>query len=224
MTADALSALEIEKRRLECEKLKAEIEQVRAPFWSRPAYIAGLSPLLIAGVTFISAWISGYFDDQRAKLDAEVQALTGARDRLAAEIEETRAEIDHVYLQLKGALGEAAYAVEHFSAFTEIPDRSALLAEVGSRDPELAALFAAAFQDERAERQAFAGILEISRDEMETLRQSLARLSVSEWAREHSHEVGLGVHRLRDPDGRVYDLRERRYLTDAEAAEASPLQ
>ncbi|MEO0761295.1 MAG: hypothetical protein AAFZ09_05720 [Pseudomonadota bacterium] len=215
--------LEIEKQRLECEKLRAEIEQVRQPFWTRSGYIASLSPIVLAVVAFVSAWVTGYFDTQRQQLNAEVEALRDTRDALQAEGEAMRTEVDHVYLQLKTATAEAGYAVAHFGTFVDEGTAHDLAGLLPALPPEMATRLAQALSAEEAEREAMANILAISTAEIERMEASLATLPATAEARDLSHEVGLGLHHLRAPDGRIYDLRERRYLGAAEAAALGPI-
>ncbi|HUF57547.1 MAG TPA: hypothetical protein VMM55_13410 [Thermohalobaculum sp.] len=218
---DLLVQLEIEKRRLECEKLRAEIEETRQPFWKRPGYVASLSPLVIAGLAFFSAWITGYFDAERRELDAEVKELTARRAALTAEIDEMQAGIDRAYLALKAALAEARYAVGHFAAVTESGrDPADLLSLAEDADPALAERLRAEVEATREDRRLVRDILDISTDDLARVEQSLDTLPASDWARALTYEIGPDSHLLRAPDGRLYDLREQRFLTEDEAEAA----
>lgn len=99
---DRLLELEIEKHRLECEKLRAEIAEVRQPLWKRSGYIASLSPMIIAVVAFFSAWISGYFDNARKVLETEVSALKAEVTGLETRRTDLTAENETLQASVKG--------------------------------------------------------------------------------------------------------------------------
>ena len=70
------------KEELEIRKLELEIRDLaRSPFL-RPAYMAALLPIVLATLGFLSAWLSGYFSDERAKLKQETAQLQSERATL----------------------------------------------------------------------------------------------------------------------------------------------
>ena len=106
--AEELERLEIEKVRLECDKLRAEIAEASVAWWRRPGYLASLVPILIAVVGFLSVWSTGFFDTQRATLKSEVEglktqeiALQNRAKELASANAEVQQRIDDAYLTLK---------------------------------------------------------------------------------------------------------------------------
>lgn len=78
-------ALDREIKRKELEKLNIEISELKRPLWSRIGFIAAMSPLALALLAFLSAWLNGYFDTTRAELAADIEELEGQRGILTAE-------------------------------------------------------------------------------------------------------------------------------------------
>lgn len=114
--AESLEQLEIEKRRLECDKLRAEIAEASIAWWKRPGYLGGLAPVLIAVVGFFSVWSTGFFDTQRATLKTEVEGLKAQQAELQKANAEAQRRIDDAYISLKMASADTAYAVSHFQS------------------------------------------------------------------------------------------------------------
>lgn len=74
-----------EKERLELEKLRLEIGELKH-WYKRPAYVQSLSSIVIAAIAasgglFLAYW-NGWFDSQRARLDAQKAAVQVDIDRL----------------------------------------------------------------------------------------------------------------------------------------------
>src|SRR5689334_4304076 len=118
-TAQA-NQLELEKRRLENEKLRVEIQHESLVWWKRPGYVGGMSPIFLAVIGLFSAWATGFFDTQRANLKSEVKNLQlqqeNLRDqnqRLTNATAEIQATIDQAYLSLKLATTDAIYSLSH---------------------------------------------------------------------------------------------------------------
>src|SRR5688572_29027034 len=118
--SEELDRLEIEKRRLECDKLRAEIAEVSVVWWQRPGYLGSVGPIVIAVVGFLSVWSTGFFDTQRATLKSEVAGLKTEEAALkarAAELNRANAEIqrriDDAYIKLKVVTNDARYALGH---------------------------------------------------------------------------------------------------------------
>jgi hypothetical protein len=201
--------LEIEKRRLECEKLRAEIAEVGQPLWKRAGYIASLSPILLAAVAFFSAWVTGYFDRQRQDLATEVEALEVKRDELAARNAAIQEAIDDVYLRLKVVSGEAAYALSHLRGLDDGRDRVAELRALLQGDSNQVAQFV----KEMSQRERFIDeIVLITEEELRKMRTGLEEVPASGWARELLYQPGPEGEVLTAPDGRRYHLREKRFL------------
>lgn len=213
--------LEIEKRRLECEKLRAEIAEVGQPLWKRAGYIASMSPILLAIVAFLSAWVTGYFDRQRQELGAEIEVLEGRRDELAARNAAIQEAIDEAYLRLKIVSGEAIYALSLIRGLDDGRDPAAELEALVQAVPDADGRLAA-FAAEMRDRQSFADeILSIAEGELARMRDSLEVVPASEWARQLRYEIEPGQNLLKAPDGRAYDLERGRWL-DGDGGSGQP--
>lgn len=120
----------LEKERLELEKLRLEITALQAPWWQK--HTEALSPLLIALLALSGAWGAGWFDQKREqltidkrRLQAEVQTLKAERDTLTnqkvhlgseiASLQEAVANAGRENTRLvreKAALGTALKAIK----------------------------------------------------------------------------------------------------------------
>lgn len=70
---------EREKLQLEIDKLNNENRELNKSWWKKPQYIAAFSPLILGVVTLITAFASGFLQNQ-AKLN-EIQKLTFEQDK-----------------------------------------------------------------------------------------------------------------------------------------------
>ena len=72
------------------KKLELEIKNLQKPWWKKTQIIlsllAILTPILIALITFIGIWMSGFFDKHKEKLNHDISILEIVRDSLVAEI------------------------------------------------------------------------------------------------------------------------------------------
>ena len=68
---DELKRLDIEKHRLECEKLRAEIAEISLSWWQRPGYVGSVLTL----AALLTGWVSGYFPSERETLKREIDNL-----------------------------------------------------------------------------------------------------------------------------------------------------
>jgi hypothetical protein len=73
------------REELELRKLELEIRDLGRSPWLRPAYIAALLPAILATIGFLTAWMSGYFSDERAKLKRETVQLQSEREAIKRE-------------------------------------------------------------------------------------------------------------------------------------------
>jgi hypothetical protein len=202
--------LELEKRHLENEKLRAELRHESLAWWKRPGYIGGLTPVVLAVIGFASAWGTGFFDRQRANLKSEVENLQSQKEILEAHNQQLtrsnadiQATIDEAYLSLKLAVANAIYAFGHLGATG--PSLSA--AERQSVESARAVLPAEAAELVQRLLDAdgtAAAIIPITKEELQALNQTLEDIPASAWARELQPEIGP-VPMLRRPDGKVYD-------------------
>lgn len=221
VTDDGLSEsewLDLERRRLECEKLRAEIAQTSAPWWTRPGYIGSLVPIVIALVGFFSALAAGFFDTERAQLKTEIEALTLKRDQLHAANEEIQKKIDDAYLLLRLAASEAEYAIGHITSLE--PLRGELVATVSAAARTLPGDEAAAVSELLAQYELSTDIAGITAESLAEVQTSLARIPASPWAAELKPTLkGLIVPDkalLEAPDGRFYDPAAGRFFEPAE--------
>ena len=213
--ASVLDLLEVEKRRLECDKLRAEIAEVSVAWWKRPGYIGGFAPILIAVVGFLSVWSTGFFDAQRATLKSEVESLQLQEVSLqnrARELAQANAEIqqriDDAYVTLKVATGEARYALGHLQgsgARISNPERQRIEDALGS----LPSGVSKSIREVLGRDQLAATIVAITDEELKQLRTSLHAIPASEWA--VALEPLGAFPGLRAPDGRFYSPVDRKY-------------
>jgi DNA repair exonuclease SbcCD ATPase subunit len=81
-----------EKARLECEKLKAEIEAIHKPIFRTPSFYSAIAPVALAIVGLIFTWSSGWFDVQRTRISNEKTLLEAENNRLLAQKEALTSE------------------------------------------------------------------------------------------------------------------------------------
>src|SRR5262245_43843728 len=86
--------LDLERRRLECEKLRVEIAQASAPWWTRAGYVGSLVPIVIAIVGFGTGLATGFFDTERQQLKTEIEGLKATRQELQVASESLQKKID----------------------------------------------------------------------------------------------------------------------------------
>jgi hypothetical protein len=211
---DRLLDLEIEKARLECEKLRAEIENERQPLWKRAGYIASLSPVLIAVATLFGGWVSGYFDTQRETLRSEIAALEATSEELEANARATQASIDDVYLQLKVIAGETLYAVEVLQAFGMEPEMLEEARTAGITDAQRAAVQRLIDTYEIA-----ASLIGDSSRDLRKLSATLDTIPASDWALGLNYQPTPDGTLLFTKEGRVFDVEKDLFYDDQAAWE-----
>lgn len=98
-----------EKERLECAKLPAEIDHIKAPLWRIPAFYSALGPVLLAMLGLILTWRSGWFDAQKLSLEAkretlefEVAQLNDRKQAQEAVVAQLRQRIEDLTRELAG--------------------------------------------------------------------------------------------------------------------------
>jgi hypothetical protein len=192
-----LERLEIEKVRLECDKLRAEIAEASVAWWRQPGYLASIVPILIAVVGFLSVWSTGFFDTQRATLKSEIEglktqeiALQNRATELASANAEVQQRIDEAYLRLKLSHADASYALSHLRG---IPQKDELVAT----------------------------IVTITEQELKKLDTSLGAIPASTWAAELT-PFEPDLQALRAPDGRIYNLADRKFYAAETKTETLP--
>ena len=211
-TAQA-NELELEKHRLENEKLRREIRQESLAWWKRPGYIGGVTPLLLATLGFASAWGTGFFDTQRAKLKNEVKDLQQQQVELRNQNQQLNAEIqttiDQAYLSLKVAVAEATYAFGHLRGTgpaLSAEERKSVEQATRALSPPVRGLVDRLLQANDMARM----IVPITEKELLALNQRLSSIPASKWALELQPEIGPGPM-MRAPDGRIYDPVGRKF-------------
>jgi hypothetical protein len=210
--------LDLERRRLECEKLRVEIAQASAPWWTRAGYIGSLVPIAIAIAGFATGIATGFFDTERTTLKAEIETLTLRRDQLEAASESLQKKIDDGYIRLTSASAEARYAISHITSFASQFDQI---------EPKVtAALESLSGEQEHAVRELleFArlskDIAEITEQELGFVSNSLKDIPASSWATELRPTIrGQYIADrvlMEAPDGRLYDPADGRYYQAGE--------
>ena len=215
---DEVTPLETEKRRLECEKLRAEIEQISIAWWKRPGYIGGMAPIIIALVGFASAWATGYFNTQRevlassiAQLETEQERLQEKTEALEATYRETQNKLDHAYISLKLAIGDAGYALNHLQGYESrlSEEQQTQVEEALTVVPENVASL---IRDVLARDRLANDIVPITKEELENLQQRLESIPASDWAAKLEWIGPLPA--LRSPEGRFYNPEDGKYYDD----------
>ena len=221
--AAEISALSLKKAALECQKLEAEIVQVKLKWWKRPGYIGGLVPIVLAIVGFLSATSVGYFDSRRQLLELSVQTLQFEKDDLVEntvalqeeqktltatnralklKITQNQDKIDQSYIELKFAGHDLGYAASHLSLCTN---------EISDKDMSLLPNTRGAFSRESSKTvdqlkacyETVRIILPIIQTSNDFYQNKLSQLPASKWATDLTPEIGpLSI--LRSPDGRIY--------------------
>jgi hypothetical protein len=214
-TAEA-NQLELEKRRLEIEKLRAEIKHESLAWWKRPGYIGGITPLVLALIGVFSAWSTGFFDTQRAKLKSEVknlqlqkENLQNQNSQLASANADIQSTVDQSYLSLKLAVANANYALGHLRATgpsLSEAERQSVEAATQALPQQLRGLIERLL---RADANA-AVIVPITEQELQSLNKRLASIPASKWALELQPEIGPAPM-MRSPDGKIYDPVGRKF-------------
>ena len=213
-----LEKFELEKRRLECEKLRAEIAQVDLAWWKRAGYIGSLVPIVIAIVGFFSAWSTGFFDTQRQNLKNEIENLMLERNRLNSINEELQSRIDDAYLRLKIASGEASYAIGHIQAF-DLPLQEAR-ATIDAALDKIPSNVAKSLADIFRDYENIKLISKITKKDLGDLTDTLKKIPASEWAINLRFEPGPNSEEiLIAPDQRYYHIEDRRFYNIEELKE-----
>ena len=114
-----LAQLALEHKRLELEKLRAEIAEASLAWWKRPGYLGGLTPIMLAFLGVGTAWTTGFFDIKRQELATEISSLEQEKAALVGAVEKTQLAIDLGYLQSRLAAEDADYALGHVDTFSE---------------------------------------------------------------------------------------------------------
>lgn len=219
--------LELEKRCLEIEKLRNEIAHESLAWWKRPGYIGGVTPLVLAILGFFSAWATGFFDTQRARLKSDVESLQVQKDKLHAQNSqltnqnaEIQATVDHAYISLKLATADARYALSHLRAtgpaISQVQRKDLEGAVKALPESTRGVIERLMRADENAEQ-----IVPITEQELKTLSQRLTTIPASRWATELEPIIGP-TPGLRAPDGRVYDPVGRKFYANEEEFEKRP--
>jgi hypothetical protein len=219
-----LALLDIEKRRLECEKLRAEIAETSLTWWKRAGYIGSATPILIALVGLLSAWATGFFDAQRATLKSEIESLKQQEEKLQnrnSELVSANAgiqdKIDKAYISLKLASADAVYALGHMRGMgPSISDGDrkkieAIFEKIPVDVSELVRTLLA--KNELAEI-----IVPITEKELEGFSERLQAIPASEWVIE-LQPIGGPIPALRAPDGRIYNPADGKFYDKLENLE-----
>lgn len=231
--------LELEKARLECQKIEAEIEQVRLQWWKRPGYIGGLVPIVITFIGFISAVASGYFDTQRDLLQSQVDSLGIEKKSieeeterlqsrqddlrvqnqvLVAESERLQEKIDAVYIDLRLGAANLDYAVGHLGACKPDIDPE-VLDGLSRRD---SSTLDAPAKSVVAELVVCYGIVQMLvgfiGDDFTEYQQNLADIPASDWVKELEPQIGSNKI-LISPNRKIYHPGTSRFYDSVDELE-----
>lgn len=97
---EGIQRLKYEKVKAELEKVKAETRHATLTWWKRPAYIAAFVPVLLSLFGFLTAWSTGFFSNERAALTTEIDALTDRRDELIEGARQLETQNKHLNVEL----------------------------------------------------------------------------------------------------------------------------
>jgi len=81
------------KLRMETEKLRAEIEAIRKPFYNTTSFYVSVSPVVLAVIGVLFTWASGWFGTQRKSIDADKKLLLVETKELEKQKEEQKSYI-----------------------------------------------------------------------------------------------------------------------------------
>ena len=227
-TSRALTNLEMQKITLECQRLEQEINHASLAWWKRPVYLAGLAPILLALISFLSAWATGYFDKQRATLDQEIgelksqqvllqstnQNLERSRLEIESAIKETQQQIDQVYLSLKITSAEASYALSHFKSLgplmtaEERQNIESILSNLPADDVDILRKLFDAYE-------LMATIVPITEQELVATDAVIQELPATPDIKKLSPIIGP-VRVLVSPDGRFFNPEDGKYYDELE--------
>lgn len=200
-----LADLALAQKRLEVEKLRAEVDHARLSWWKRPGYLGGLALIVLALVGVVTAWANGYFDTQRAQLANEIALLEVEKDALVTQVADAQRAIDSGYLQAKLAAYDADYAIGHFEAFSE-------QAEAAKAD--LNAVLRDAPEQMKARAQQVIDVLEqqisvgnVTKKAVTEVLSQLDQIEATPWVKKLETDPMLSAERrFRGPEGRIFDV------------------
>lgn len=208
---DEISELELMTKRLEVEKLRAEVQTAQLSWWKRPGYLGGLTPILLALVGVGTAWVTGYFDTQRTQLATEIEALEDTKQQLEDQIAQSQKAIDYGYLQAKLAAYDADYAIGHFEAFSDQVDgveamgktlRNNIPTFLPNREQIVKPL--EDFLDVLVQQQELGMI---TQEAVESVLSRLEQIEASAWVKDLETDPMLSSeNRFRDASGRIFDI------------------
>ena len=210
--------LDLERRRLECEKLRVEIAQASAPWWTRAGYIGSLVPIALAIAGFATGIATGFFDTERKNLQSDVQALTVKRDQLQAASEEIQGKIDDAYLRVLSASAEARYAISHING---------VASQFDSIEPKVTSALEKLPEDEKQAVGELLNLSQLSRtiakvteEELAFVATSLREMPATDKVKELQPTIrGQYIPDrvlMQAPDGRLYDPTDGRYYQPQE--------
>ncbi|WP_298355827.1 hypothetical protein [uncultured Litoreibacter sp.] len=214
----ATQELDLERQRLENEKLRAEIEQVSLSWWKRPGYLGSMTPVLIALAGVFTAWVSGYFDTQRTQLSNDIVALEADKMDLTQGIADAQKIIDLGYLRIRMAAQEASYALGHFGSFSEEFSNSIqTLNRLSDAFPDEGISAVNTLTDAAANRF---NIVQITEESLEDLTQTVQQIDASDWAKELQTGPFLtSLELFESEDGCYFDVGLGLFLSDEQAKE-----
>lgn len=213
-----LDRLDLERRRLECEKLRVEIAQASAPWWTRAGYVGSLVPIVIAIAGFGTGLATGFFDTERKQLQTEIGALTTTRDQLETASKDLQKQIDDAYLIVRSASAEATYAISHINGIASDFDR--IQPQVNSALTRLSGDEKQAVQQLLSLSEIAKVVADATKEELTFVAASLQQMPASAWVKELQPTIRgqyiPGRVLMQAPDGRLYDPADGRYYKPEE--------
>jgi len=118
---ESVSAAEA-KTRIECEKIRAEIEVIRRPFYKTASFYVSLVPVLLAVLGLVFTWASGWFDVQRTRINNEKLLVQIETERLQAKAKEQEVRVRSLENDVQGLRAERSGLTNQLSLLTKERD------------------------------------------------------------------------------------------------------
>lgn len=141
------------KAELEGEKILLEIEQLKEPWWKKPAYLSALLPTLLAFGTLMTAFLTGYFKNEYQLIDMKNESAKREQQLLKLEKDALNTDKDKIQASIAGlegrkqelekerAANEAKFRTEQENLDRELgrlnTDRTVMVAEAQEKRQEL---------------------------------------------------------------------------------------
>lgn len=88
-----------QKEQLELEKLRLEVGELKLSWWKRPVYLGLAIPIVLALLTFLTALLTGWFDEKREQLEDQKKILTLEVHELRRERDQLRTGVENLFAE-----------------------------------------------------------------------------------------------------------------------------